>query len=128
MGLIQSCGNVSTYKDTKQDKVWKQKVMQEHKHQIKPLIKDKNINEEMQSIREENEQLTLLLNDLTQKLQQQMSENQMLRKELTQTQVNNDNYEEKLCEETLKNININIQQPQEETNETSQAEIDTHYK
>eukprot|EP01084_Bolivina_argentea_P096078 172732_1 len=107
MGLIESCGNdykdVSTYGDTKQDKLWQQKVMQEHKHQMKPLTKplpkDKNINEQMQSIRKENEQLTFLLNDLTQKLQQQMSENQMLRKELTETQMNSDNNEEELCDE-----------------------------
>eukprot|EP01083_Nonionella_stella_P226365 803995_1 len=122
MGLIESCSN------DKQDKLWQQKVMQEHKHQMTSLIKDKNINKQMQSIKEEHEQLTLMLNDLTQKLQQQISENQILRKELTQTQMNSDNYEEELCDETLKNININIQQPQEEINETSQAEIDTHYE
>eukprot|EP01084_Bolivina_argentea_P096079 172735_1 len=134
MGLVESCGNdckdVSICTDTKREKLWQQKVMQEHKHQMKPLTKplpkDKNINEQMQSIREENEQLTLLLNDLTQKLQKQISENQIIRKELTQTQMNSDNCEEKLSEETLKNINI--QQTQEEINETSQAEIDTHYK
>eukprot|EP01084_Bolivina_argentea_P317605 550685_1 len=143
MGLVESCGNdckdISICRDTKQDKLWKQKVIQEHKHQMTSLIKDKNINEQMQSIKEENEQLTLTLNDLTQKLQHQISENQILRKELilcfsktikiintykhkrlTQTQMNSDNYEEELCDETLKNININIQKPLQEINEISQ--------
>eukprot|EP01084_Bolivina_argentea_P025784 47945_1 len=94
-------------------------------HMKKELIvsvvknREKNIAEQVKLIKKENKQLKQMLNDLSQKLQEETSKNECLQNELTQMQTNSDICDEKLSEKMLPNI----QQEQEEINQQTQAKM-----